>query len=37
MERSKNAKRRPRIYIEYLWSNKSFSIAGALTFIDDAS
>jgi hypothetical protein len=35
MERSKNAKGRPRIYIEYLWLDKSFSIAGALTFIDD--
>jgi len=35
MERSKNVKRRPRVYIEYLWPDKSFSTAGALTFIDD--
>jgi iron complex transport system substrate-binding protein len=34
-ERSRNVKKRPRVYIEYLWPDKSFSTAGALTFIDD--
>ncbi|MEM0026702.1 MAG: ABC transporter substrate-binding protein [Ignisphaera sp.] len=27
--------RRPRVYVEYLWPDKTYSTGGALTFIDD--
>jgi len=30
------AKERPRVYVEYLWPDKTFSTAGNLTYIDDA-
>jgi iron complex transport system substrate-binding protein len=33
-ERTRNLKRL-RVYVEYLWPDKTFSSAGALTFVDD--
>ena len=35
MIRRSNTRKRPRIYVEYLWPDKTYSTAGALTYIDD--